>query len=327
MKNRYLIFISIIFAAILLFVLTFFPDRNNSGLKLNGPIPVILKANTSKPFDFWSVVKRGVEEASREFSIDLYITGPELEKDKDMQMVIMDKAILENPPFIILAASDYEDMVPYVRKAQRAGIPIITVDSGVNSDIPVSFIATDNLEAGRKAGYAMSELLSEAENKKFAIVSYVRGTATAIDREAGVIDSMGDLEFLETRYCEGDREKAYNITIQLMNDYPDLAGIIALNEPAALGVAQAIDETNSKDRIVVVGFDNAPGELEYLEQNIMKAIVIQRPFNMGYLSIKTAYEYLMGEKVDSFINTGSLLITADNMYHQELQEVLFPFGN
>ncbi len=326
MKNRYLIFISIIFSAVLLFVLTFFPDRNPSKIKQSGPIPVILKANTSEPFDFWSVVKRGVLEASKEFDIDLYITGPELEKDKEIQMIIMDKVIKEKPPLIVLAASDYEDLVSYVEKAKEAGIPVITVDSGVNSDLPISFIATDNMEAGRKAGYAMAELMNSRENRKIAIVSYVKGTATAIDREAGVMDSIGDLKYLETRFCEGSIEKAYKITLELIKDYPDLNGIIALNEKASLGVAQAIDELNKKDSIIVVGFDNAPEELEYLEQDIMKAIVIQRPFNMGYLSIKTAFQHLKGQDVDSFINTGSLLITVDNMYHQELQEVLFPFG-
>lgn len=326
MKNRYLIFVSIIFSAILLFVLTFFPDKNPPQIKQSSPIPVILKANTSEPYDFWSVVKKGVLEASKEFDIEIYITGPELEKDKNKQMMIMEKVIKEKPPLIVLAASDYEDMVSYVEKAKEAGIPVITVDSGVNSDLPISFIATDNMEAGRKAGYAMAELLNSQENKNIVIVSYVKGTATAIDREAGVMDSIGNLKYLETRFCEGSIEKAYKITMELIKDYPELNGIIALNEKASLGVAQAIEELNLKESILVVGFDNAPEELEYLEQEIMKAIVIQRPFNMGYLSIKTAYQHLMGENVDPFINTGSLLIRADNMYNQELQEVLFPFG-
>ena len=115
------------------------------------------------------------------------------------------------------------------------------------------------------------------------------------------------------------------MTLNLLDTHENLAGIIALNEPASLGVAQAIAETGQKDSIIVVGFDNAPEELEYLEQGVIKAIVIQKPFNMGYLSIKTAYQYLKGESVKSFINTGSLLINTDNMYNKEFQEALFPF--
>lgn len=326
MKNRYLILISLVFAAILLLILTVIPELGKRELKQGKPIPVILKANTSQPFDFWSVVKRGVREAAKEFEIDFYITGPRLEKDIAMQMTIMDQIIERKPPLIILAASDFEGMVPYVEKADEAGIPLITVDSGVNSDIPVSFIATDNLEAGRKAGYALSELLKDSDGKKFAIMSYVKGTATALDREKGVMESTAGLEYAETLFCEGDREISYELTMELLGRRNDLAGIIALNEPSAIGVAKAVDELGMKEDITVVGFDNAPEEMQYLEEGVMKAIVIQRPFNMGYLSMKTAYEFLTGKKVDPFINTGSLLITAENMYHQELQEVLFPFG-
>jgi len=326
MKKRYLIFLSISAAAILLFVLTVFPDKGSPKLKLSSPIPVILKANTSKPFDFWSVIKRGVTEASREFDMEFYFTGPEFEKDTELQAKIMEEIIKDKPPLIILAATEYEGMVKNVEDAVKAGIPVITIDSGVNSDVPISFIATDNMEAGRKAGYAMSEILKKSDNRKIAIVSYVKNTATAIDRENGVRETTKDLEYLETRFCNGDRQKAYEITLELIEKYNDLAGIIALNEPSALGVAQAIDDTGKKDTIKVVGFDNAPEEMEYLEKGVLKAIVIQKPFNMGYLSMKTAYEYLSGKTVETFINTGSLLITVENMYHQELQEVLFPFG-
>lgn len=325
MKKRYLILLSIILATILLFILTLFPKEDSGKIKQTGPIPVIFKESSLEPFDFWSMVTRGIEESATDYGIEFYIIGPPLETDIDKQMEIVDLIIEKNPPLIILAAGEYEKLVPLVEKADESGIPVITLDSGVNSTIPVSFIATDNLEAGQKVGYTMSELLKNSKSKKIAIISYIRGTATAIDREAGVMDSTKELTLLKTLYCDGERDIAYEMTLDLLDTHKDLAGIIALNEPTSLGVAQAISETGKKDFVVVVGFDNAPEELEYLEQGVIKAIVIQKPFNMGYLSIKTAYEYLKGESVKPFINTGSLLVTSDNMYSKEFQEALFPF--
>lgn len=327
MNNRLIIFISLIFAAALLLILTIFPEMGTEKMVQSKPIPVILKANTSHPYDFWSVVKRGVREAAKEYEIDFYITGPRFEKDIAMQMTILDQIISRKPPLIILAASEYEKLVDLVEKADKAGIPVITVDSGVDSDIPITFISTDNREAGRKAGYALSKRLNDSSLKKYALMSYIKGTDTAMERELGVRESAGDLEYTETLYCEGDQDLSYSLTLDLLKRSTDLGGIIALNEPSSLGVAQAVDELGLKDKIAVVGFDNAPREMHYLEQGIMKALVIQRPFNMGYLAMKTAYNYLTGEDVPDFINTGSLLITRENMYHQELQEVLFPFGD
>ena len=89
---------------------------------------------------------------------------------------------------------------------------------------------------------------------------------------------------------------------------------------------RAIDEAGAKDRVLVVAFDNAVKELSYLEEGVIKATVVQRPYNMGYLSIKTAKDYLHGEKVVPFIDTGSVLITKENMFEREYQELLFPFS-
>ena len=77
----------------------------------------------------------------------------------------------------------------------------------------------------------------------------------------------------------------------------------------------------------VVGFDNAPEELAYLERGILKATVVQRPYNMGYMAIKTAVEYLRGKEVESVIDTGSVLITAENMFQRKYQELLFPVND
>jgi ribose transport system substrate-binding protein len=79
--------------------------------------------------------------------------------------------------------------------------------------------------------------------------------------------------------------------------------------------------------VSVVGFDNAPRELAYLEEGILEATVVQRPYNMGYMAVRTAVEYLKGHKIEPVIDTGSVLITAENMFKREYQELLFPVND
>ena len=327
MKNWYLFLLSLVAAFVLFIALSFFYKNNSSEeLLLSDPIQIVLKSIEGQPMDFWEVVEQGIDEASREFGVQVIISGPRYEKEINRQINIMDAVVAENPPLIVLAANDYKRLVPAVEKAASLGIPVITVDSGVDSIIPVSFIATNNIDAGKKAGVEMKRLILLNKRKTIAIVSHIQGTATAIDREAGVREALKGEDITGTFFCDVDPEKAYQITMELLDD-KNLGGIVALNEVATLGVARAIDEKKASDKVFVVGFDNAVRELAYLEEGIIKATVVQRPYNMGYLSIKTAVEYLKGNKVVAFLDTGSILITKENMFKREYQELLFPVGS
>lgn len=327
MKNWYLLLLSLMSALVLFFILSFFYGQSTpEKIKLDRPIQVILKSMNGEPMDFWNVVNSGIDEAAKEFGVQVEVKGPRFEKEINRQILIMNRAIESDPPLIIIAASDYKRLVESIKSAHDQNIPIITLDSGVDSDIPASFIATDNIVAGNSAGKEMKRLIHDSPRKDIAIVSHIRETATAIDREAGVREALKGENLIGTWYCDVDPEKAYNITLELLNN-KNLGGIVALNELVALGVARAIDEQKAQDRVLVVGFDNAVRELAYLEEGVIKATVVQRPYNMGYLTVKTAVAYLKGEKVPAFIDTGSILITRENMFKREYQELLFPFSH
>ncbi|MBW7461445.1 substrate-binding domain-containing protein, partial [Paenibacillus sepulcri] len=106
-----------------------------------------------------------------------------------------------------------------------------------------------------------------------------------------------------------------------------VVGIIGLNEPTTVGAGRAIQELKLKDRVSLIGFDSSVNEIKLLDEGVMKATVIQRPFQMGYLSVKTAVDAVRGKKVPKMIDTGSLVITKQNMYEEENQKLLFPFVN
>lgn len=327
---KYLIVLigSLTVALALFLIITFSltPGKSET-LELDGPIVVVVKATLAgQPMDFWSVVQQGINEAAKEYGVEVEITGPDHERQIDRQVNIVNRVIEDNPPMLILAASDYYLLSDPVAKAAEKGIPVITVDSGVNSPHPVSFIATNNIEAGYKAGRELNRLMPDRDGHSIAIVSHVRETATAIEREAGVRQALDGWNIAGTWFCENDDDIAYRYTMEILEN-PQICGIVALNEIVSLGVARAVSESGAADRITVVGFDNAPEELAFLEQGVLKATVVQRPYNMGYMAIKTGVEFLRGEKVDPIIDTGSVLITAENMFRREYQELLFPVND
>jgi ribose transport system substrate-binding protein len=277
--------------------------------------------------DFWQVLGQGVYVAAKEFGEQVQTVGTVSESDINGQIALLEKAIGERPKAIVMAASDYNRLVPIAEKIRAAGIPLITVDSGLNGGISASFIATNNYEAGRKAGESILKWVEK--DAEIAIVNSVKGSSATMDRERGARDRLkeaGGVSVLEQSfYSDASELNAYNIVIKLLQDEPDIKGIVCINEPTTVGAAKAIKELGVSSRVKLVGFDGSMDEIAFLEEDIIQAMVVQNPFNMGYLAVRTAVDSIKGRKVEPLIDTGSEVITKNNMYTKELHKLLFPF--
>jgi ribose transport system substrate-binding protein len=312
-------------AGILLFliIVIFIISKNELAKK---PVNIALVIKTIDPsYEFWQIVLSGAESACSEEGALLHVYGPQQETDVDTQIDILKNVITRKPSVVILAACDYNRLVPVVKIIDEKQIPLIVIDSGINSDIPLSFIATDNVAAGEKAGLKMLDLLAPGDH--VIIMSYVKGTASAIDRETGVKKAFMENPKLiidDVMYCDNLRTIASELTLKVLKENSGIKGIIALNDPSTIGVARVIKEYNLEEKIQLVGFDNSIEEIDYLEEGIIKALIVQKPFNMGYLSAKAAVTSIRGEKVEKRIDTSASLITLENMYSEENQKLLFP---
>lgn len=285
---------------------------------------VVLKT-TGPHMEFWQIVRAGMEAAATEFDVDPVIVGPRWEKDIDHQIEILAEVIDSNPRGILLAASDYNRLVPEAERAAARGIIVVTLDSALNSEVPVSFVATDNLSAGRKAGQEIERLVPA--DRRVALISHIEGVATAIEREEGVRSALkgrDPQQILGTYYSQNEPELAYDTVVELIETYPDLGGIVALNENSTVGAGRALRDLGIYDRIHLVGFDNSREEIEFLEKGVVKALVVQRPFNMGYLGIRTLAHAIRRQPVDAVIHTDAVLVRQSDMFTEENQKLLFP---
>lgn len=286
---------------------------------------VFVPKTIDKGIEFWQVVEQGVSAAAAELGTEVEVVGTDAEKDVDDQIRILREIIAMKPKAIVLAASDYERTVPVAQEIVQAGIPLITVDSGLKGGISKSFIATDNVEAGKKAAGALVQALPD--KGQVAIISFVKGSSTSIERENGlreVLQKESGIQILDTFYSEGSSDKAYEITRSLLTDYPHLKAIVGLNEPSTLGAAKALRDLKRPGEVKLIGFDSSKEEIGFLEDEIIQAIVVQKPFNMGYMALKTAVQLSGGEKVEAWIDTGSEVIWKSNMYSKPNQKLLFP---
>jgi ribose transport system substrate-binding protein len=276
--------------------------------------------------EFWQVMKQGIASAAKEFNAEVRMLGTDTESDIEGQIRLLDKAIAAKPSAIVLAATDYNRLIPVSKKILDSGIKLITVDSGLNGGISASFIATDNFAAGQKVVGSIKKWI--LPDISIAIISFVRGSAPALERESGVRDSLKaykDVEVLDTYYSETSEAKAYEIVKNLIQQNPKVKVIIGLNEPATVGSAKAIKDLGVESRVKLTGFDSSMDEIALLEDGYIQATVVQNPFNMGYLAIQTALQVSNGKKVNRRIDTGSVVITKENMFTKENQKLLVPF--
>ena len=275
--------------------------------------------------EFWEVTMEGVEQAAADFQVDLTVTGTQAEKEIDEQIAIMDQVIEDQPDVIILAASDYNAMAESAEKAVAAGIKLLTMDSDVNTDVQSCYIASDNVEIGRAMGRLMVQRLPEGGEIGILIHG---NSSSAGDRVRGtleVLEQTGGFTVVGTYDCNDERNRARIFTAQLLQEHPDLAGIVCVNEVCNTGAADYIAAYAADRNIQLIGCDSSKTQVRYLEQGIIQGIVIQQPFNMGYLAVKSAAALAAGEKLDRQVVIPCVTITKENMNDLENQKLLFPF--
>jgi ribose transport system substrate-binding protein len=280
----------------------------------------------SKDGEFWNTVKMGAEAAAKEFNVKLIFDGAADEMDVKSQIDLVNKYIAYGTKGLILAANDYKQLADSVAKADQKGIPVITIESEVDASQVRSFIGIDNYEAGRQAALKMKELTGS--QGRFIILNYIQGSRNAEQREKGIRDEWANtpgMQVVETAYCNSDLIRCGQMTKELLAKYNDIDGILALNAVASIGAAEQLKILKQDGQIKLVAFDNTPEELEWLQEGVIQATVIQNPFSMGYLGVKTAVEAMGRQSVPSRIDTGTKVIDAENMFWSDNQKMLFPF--
>ena len=275
--------------------------------------------------DFWEQLLEGAQMAALEYGIELEVVAASQETAIEEQNQLIYWAIEVRPDAILLMPSSQEDTAPAVEKVRESGIPIVLVDSSVNGSEGLTRVATDNVEAGKIQGEFMKKFLTQ--ESQIAIVSYVKGASTAADREKGLREGLGEFEenIVEVVFCDSDYDKAYQLAQELLEKYPQIDMIAGLNEYAAVGAARAVVDKGYEDRVNMVGFDSSMEEIRLLERGVFEGIVIQNPYTMGYMAVEQADRILKGAETEEFVNSGSKLITKEEMYSEENQKILFMF--
>lgn len=303
-------------------------SHNGAGKKLT--IAVIPKGTTH---EFWKSIHAGAIKAARELSaqgteVEVIWKGPLREDDREQQIQVVEGFISQGVSGLVLAPLDNRALVRPVDEAQRAGLPTVIIDSGLESSNIVSFVATDNLKGGRLAADRLGELMGG--KGKALLLRYQEGSASTEEREAGFLEEMKakypGIDVLSSdQYAGPTRDTAKRTSENLLNRFGDeLQGIFTPNESSTAGMLLALQDINKAGKIMFVGFDSSEPFISALNAKQLHGFVVQNPFYMGYLGVRTMVEKLQGKSVDKVIDTGVEMITPENLNTPQTQALLKP---
>ncbi len=285
-------------------------------------IPIISKGFQHQ---FWQAVKLGSENAASEFNVDITFEGPESESQVDKQLEMFQTALDKKPAAICLAALDSKAMIPLLERAQAEGIPVVGFDSGVDSDVPVTTVTTDNVAAAAMAADKMAELIGGSG--QVAVIAHDQTSRTGIDRVEGFTKQMAekypDIEVVDVQYGGGDQLKSTDIAKAIIQAYPDLKGFFGANEGSIIGVINAVTELNMAGDIVVIGYDAGAPQKAAIRSGLQAGAISQDPVNIGYKCVESAVKAIAGEELPLVIDTGFKWYDATSIDDPEMQPLLY----
>jgi ribose transport system substrate-binding protein len=285
-------------------------------------IPLISKGFQHQ---FWQAVKQGAEQAAKDLGVTITFEGPETEAMVDKQIDMLAAALAKNPSAIGFAALDSKAAIPYLQQAKAKKIPVIAFDSGVDSDIPLTTCATDNVAAAAYAADKMAELIGGSG--EIAVVVHDQTSRTGIDRRDGFVNRIKSkypkITIVTVQYGGGDQLKSTDLTKAIIQSPPNLKGIFGANEGSAIGVLNGVKEMGKVGKIVVIGYDSGAQQIAAIRSGEMAGAITQNPVGIGYQVVVSAVKALKGEKLPKFVDTGFYWYDKTNINDPKIQAVLY----
>ncbi|MWC29770.1 substrate-binding domain-containing protein [Paenibacillus sp. MMS18-CY102] len=290
----------------------------------NRTVTVVLKTQNVRS-DYWQTANMGAQTAAKELGVRLDVQGPLQETDADAQILALREAIDRKPDAIVVAPIEDARMPAVLEDVTEAGIKLVVMDTPLALKPMPVVVSSNHEQAGRLAGEAIAGLTKGKPT--VAIFRDSPDSLVSAKRYEGIYQALrpyADSVF-GSYYCGDSEEKAYETAISLLQLNPEVNAFITLNEAATLGVAKALKEVDTAGNHKLIGFDSSLYEIQLLDEGTVSALVVQKPFNLGYLGVKTAMMLVGGNKAEKATYIDSTVVTRENMSLPENQKLLFPF--
>jgi ribose transport system substrate-binding protein len=236
--------------------------------------------------DYWKNSLKGFEDAAQLLNVSVEYHGS-TNYDVHEMITVIEQVIARKPAGIALTAIDPVELNVPIKKAIDAGIPVVLFDSGAPESEALSFLGTDNYQAGVTAAHKMAELIGK--RGEVGIIT-LPNQLNHQERYTGFKDTMqreyADVEVVSLIDGKGDQIESRNAAIQLLDAYSSLSGIFVTEANGGIGVGNAIQSRGKLNQVKIISFDTDKGTLDMVKSGVISATLAQGTWNMGYWSLQ-----------------------------------------
>lgn len=260
---------------------------------------------------FFVQIRSGAQAEAKKLGLDLTVT--DAQNDASQQANQLQNFTSSNYGAIIVNPVDSDAASNSVKAADKAKIPVIAVDRGVNKAAVDTLVASDNIAGGELAAKTVAEKLGGTG--KIVILQGQAGTSAARERAEGFakgLKAYPGIQVLAQQPADFDRTKGLDVMSNLLQAHPDVQGVIAANDEMALGAIKALGSKAGKS-VSVVGFDGTPDGLTAVKQGTLYASVAQQPSQLGKIAVDNALRAAQGKKVETTVKVPVKVVTKENV--------------
>ena len=320
----------LILLAFVLLVAAVSCNRSKSTNSKKLTIAVIPKGTSH---EFWKSIHAGSIKAQRELStngaeIEVIWKGPLKEDDREMQIQVVEGFASQGVNGIVLAPLDNRALARPVGRSEECR----RADGDYRLSAGVEFLCQfcGHRQSQRRHAGSGSSGRIVGRKGKVIMLRYAEGSASTEEREAGFLEEMKqkypNIEIISSdQHAGATRDSAKSVAENLLNRFgDDVQGIFCPNESTTAGMLSALQDNGKAGKVIFVGFDTSQMFIDAMRAKQLHGIVVQNPFNMGYLGVRTMVESLQGKAVEKRIDTGVTMITPENLDAKDTQALLHP---
>lgn len=285
---------------------------------------ILVIANKKLPY--WQAASAGLVDAVKQMGLQAEVSGPDVYDPKE-EVAAFERAVDKKPAGILVSAADAKLLQPAIDSAIAKGIPVVTMDSDAPGSKRITFIGTNNYQAGQMG----ARVAAKALNGKGNVVVYTMpGQANLEERLEGyktVFAQSPGIKIIETVDVKGDPRIAFDKTEEMIDKgSPKPDAFVCLEATACPEVAEVLSRKKVTGK-VVVAMDTDPSTLEWIQKGVINATIAQKPYSMAFYGVKVLDDltHYKPSKLDAnwatdsrapvpnFIDTGAQLVDKGNV--------------
>ncbi len=278
--------------------------------------PVVALVVKTLNHPFFIDMQHGAEAAAKAAGVELIVQAADREIDVERQMQIIENLIQRKVSALVVAPSGSREIVPVIVKANRAGIPVVIVDTRVDAPAlaaaggkTATFVGSDNYEGGKLAGEFLVQ--KSGGRGRVAVLEGIAGHETGDQRLSGFRDALKQshgLQIVASQPANWERDQGFNVFQNIMQANPRIDALFAANDLMALGAVEAIAAAGKAGEITVIGFDALEEARAAVQRGAMAATIAQDPAAMGRIGVENAVRVLRGETVPAEVSVPIRLV-------------------